>query len=85
MRRMLIALMFLVVAKISKTFSSFPYLANEQVGRSWEGPQPGSQPKLASGTKPYHRSHVQFLNGGWPRGRSSFNFYHELGQFCKIR
>ena len=54
MRRMLITLMFSAVAVKSKTFSSFPCSANEQVCRSWEGAQPGTQPKLASGNIPYH-------------------------------
>jgi len=44
MRRMLITLMVLVVAKNSRTFSSLPYSANQQVCRSWEGAQPGRQP-----------------------------------------
>jgi len=35
------------------------------VCRSWEGAQPGSQPKLASGNIPYHRRHAQFINGAW--------------------
>jgi len=26
--------------------------------------------KLASGILPYHKSHVQFTNGGWPGGRN---------------
>jgi len=33
-----------VVAKKSRTFSSLPYPADEQVCRGWEGAQPGSQP-----------------------------------------
>jgi len=37
---MLITLMILVVVKKSRTFSSLPYSANEQVCRSWEGAQP---------------------------------------------
>jgi len=49
MRRMLITLMVLVVAKKSSTFYSLLCSANEQVCRSWEGAEPGSQPKLASG------------------------------------
>jgi len=35
--------MFSVVAKKSRTFSSFSYSANEQACRSWEGAQPGRQ------------------------------------------
>ena len=46
---MLITLMFSVVAVKSRTFSSLSYSANEQVCRSWEGAQPGSQTKLANG------------------------------------
>jgi len=62
--------MFLVAAKNSRTFSGFSYSANEQVCRSWEGVQPGSQPKLASGKIPYHRQHAQVMNGGWPGSRN---------------
>jgi len=40
----LIALMFSVVAMKSRTFSSLPYLANEQACRSWEGAQPDRAP-----------------------------------------
>jgi len=42
----------------------FPVSANEQVCRSWEGAQPGSQPKLANGNIPYYKCHAQFINGG---------------------
>jgi len=42
MRRMLITLMVLVVTKKSGTFFSFPYSANEQMRRSWEGAQSDS-------------------------------------------
>jgi len=45
--------MVLVVAKKSTTFSSFSYTANESVCRSWEGAQPGSEPKLAKGNIPW--------------------------------
>jgi len=31
------------------------------VCRSWEGAQPGSEPKLANGNIPYHRCHAQFM------------------------
>jgi len=44
MRRVLIMLMFLVIVEKSRTFSSLPYSAKEQVDRSWEGAQPGSWP-----------------------------------------
>jgi len=54
----------------SRTFSSLSCSAKEQVCRSWEGAQPGSEPKLADGNIPYHRHHAQFINGGWPRGRN---------------
>ena len=70
MRRMLITLTFSVVAKKLRTFSSLPYSANEQACRSWEGAQPGSQPKLASGNIPYHRHHIQFINVDWCKGRT---------------
>jgi len=44
---MLVTMMFLVVAKKSRTFSSFSYSANEQVCRSWAGAQPCRQPSWA--------------------------------------
>jgi len=66
---MSITLMFSVVAMKPRTFSSFPYSANEQAWRSWEGAQPGSQHRLPSGNIPYHRQHAQFMNGGWLGGR----------------
>jgi len=69
MRRKLITQMYSVVAMKSRTFASLPYSANEQVCRSWEGAQPGSQPRLASGNIPYHRYHAQFMNGGRPSDR----------------
>ena len=56
--------MFLLVAGKSRDFSGLLCSANEQVCRSWEGAQPGSQPKLASGNTPYHRHCAQFINGG---------------------
>jgi len=80
MRKMLITLMFSVVAKKSRTFSSIPCSANQQVYKSWEGAQPGSQSKLASGNIPYHRCHAQFINGGWLRGRNPF-----LSLFCGFK
>ena len=59
--------MFLVVAK--KGIFPGSRSADEQVCRSWEGAQPGSWPKLASGNIPYHRCHAQFGNGaGWRAG-----------------
>ena len=57
--------MFLVVAKKSRTLSSFSYSANEQVCRSWEGARPDSQPRLAKGNIPYHGRHAEFVNGRW--------------------
>jgi len=33
--------------------------------------QPDSQTKLAHGNIPYHRHHVQFTNGSWPRGKNA--------------
>jgi len=71
MRRMLITLMFSVAATKSRTFSSFPCSADEQVCRSWEGAQPGSQPKLASGNIPYNGHHARFTNRSWLGGRNS--------------
>ena len=91
---MLITLMFLVVAKKSRTFSSFSNSANEQVCRSREGAQPGSQPKLASRNMPYHGCCGQYINGRWAGGQEynlffprSLNFSVSLvffGEFCKI-
>jgi len=52
----------------TRTFSSFLHSASEQVGRSWEGAQPGRQPQLACGNTPYCRWHAQLVNGGWTRG-----------------
>jgi len=62
---MLITLMFSVIAKESRTFSSLPYPASEQVCRIWEGAQPGSQPMRDNGNIPYQRRHAQFMDGGW--------------------
>jgi len=79
--------MFLVGAKKSRTFFSFPYSANEQVGRSWEGAQPGSQPKLANGNTPYHGRHAQCINGGWlgdVNFSMSSNFSVSLGSSAKF-
>jgi len=93
MSRMLITLMFLAVAKRSRTFFfSFPYSGNKQVCRNWEGAQPGSEPKLAKGNIPYHGCHAQFMNGDWPGGRNlfsgsstllfhEFELFHEFGLF----
>jgi len=66
--------MFSVVAKKSRNFFSFSYSDNEQVCRSWDGAQPGSQPKLASGNIPYYRYHAQFINRSW-RGWQDFSFF----------
>jgi len=63
MRRMLITLIVLIVAKKSRTFSGFPYSATEQVCRSWEGAEPDSPPKLADGNIPYCGHHARFING----------------------
>ena len=69
---MLITLLFSVVAKKSRTFFSFSYPANEQVCRSWEGAQPGSQPELPNGNIPYQRRQAQFSNRSWLGGRNRF-------------
>jgi len=74
---MLITLMFSVVAKKSRTLSSLPCSANEQVCRRCEGERPGSQPKLASGNIPHHRRCAQCMNGGWPRSRD-LPLFHEF-------
>ena len=71
---MLIALMMLVVAMKSRTFSSFPRSADEQVGRSWGGAQPGSQPKLGNGNIPYHRRPALLMNRSWPGGDENLLF-----------
>jgi len=75
---MLIALIVLVVAKKSRNF--WPCSANEQVCRTWEGAQPRSQPKLASGNIPYCRCHVHLMNEGWPGGKNPFFpfLFHEF-------
>jgi len=65
MKSMLITLMFLVVAKKSRTFFGFPCSAHEQVCRSWAGAQPGSESQLASGNIPYHGRHAQVMSGSW--------------------
>jgi len=76
---MLVTLMFSVVAKESGTLSSFSCSANEQLRRSWEGAQGGSQPKLAGGSTSYHGRHAQFMNGGWLVGTGiSFCLFHEF-------
>jgi len=81
MRRMLITLLFSVVAKKSRTFSGLPCSANEQVCRSWEGAQPGSQPELPNGNIPYHRRQAQFVNGGLPGGRNPSSFFFFFPDF----
>ena len=93
--------MFLVVAVNQGLVSSLPYSATEQLFRSWEGAQPGSQPKLASGNIPNHSHHAQFMNGGWLGGSrllafqfsASVNpafsgnsaFFRNFMKFAKIR
>jgi len=69
---MLVTLMFLVVAMKSRTFPSFSYSADEQGCRSWEGAQPGREPKVASGNIPYHGHFAQLRNGRWPGGQGVF-------------
>jgi len=66
---MLITLMVSAVARKSRTFSSLPCSATEQVCRSWEGAQPGSQLKVPNGNITCHRHHAHFINGGWTGGR----------------
>ena len=75
--------MFLVVAMKSRSFSSFSYFADEQGCRSWEGAQPGREPKLASGNIPCHGHHAQFRNGGWLGGRefSALLVFREFKSF----
>jgi len=80
--------MFSVVAKKSTTFSSLLCLSSEEVCGSWEGAQPGSQPKLASGNIAYHGCHAQFMNGGVLGGcktsLSSWSLVFFCWEFCKI-
>ena len=67
--------MFSVVAMKSRTFSSLPCSAPEQAYRSWEGAQPGSQPRLAEGDVPHQGCHDQFISGVWLGvGQESFPF-----------
>jgi len=61
--------MFSVISKKSKTSSSLPCSANEQVCRSWEGAQPDSQPKLVSRNILSRSHYALFTNRGWLRGR----------------
>jgi len=63
--------MFSVVAIKSRAFSTFSYSADEQVCRSWEGAQPGRQPKLAHGNIPHHGCNTPFMNGGWLGGQKA--------------
>ena len=67
---MLLPLIVLVAAKKSRILLFLS--ANDQVCRSWEGAQPGSWPKLASGNIPCHGCHAQFINRGWPGVRNPF-------------
>ena len=76
---MLVTLTFSGVAMKSRTFSSFSHLANEQVCRSWEGPQPGRQHKLANRNIPYHGWHAQCRNGGLQGGRECSLFLFSVG------
>jgi len=76
-----------VVAVKSRAFSSFSCSANEQVCRSQDGAQTGSQPRLANGNIPYHIYHAAHsINGGWLGGGShqlflvSMSFKSSLGQ-----
>jgi len=56
----LVTLLGLVVAVKSRMFFSFPYSADEQVCRSWEGSTARQVAKLANGNIPYHRCGAQF-------------------------
>ena len=62
---------------------SFSCSADEQVCQSWEGAEPGSQPKLARGNIPCHGHHAQFTSGGWLGGRNSV-FFHEFVIFPRV-
>jgi len=72
---MLITLMLSVVAMKSRSFFSLRCSANKQVGGSWEGAQPGSEPKLSHGNIPYHGRHAQLMLGGW-LGEEGICFSH---------
>ena len=56
---------------------SFSDSANERVWRSWEGAQPGSSAKMASGNIPYHRRCAEHINGGW-LGEGILFFFREF-------
>jgi len=73
MRRMLITLIFVAVAKKSKAFSRFPCSPNEQVYKGCQGAWPGRGPKLAKGNIPYHGHQAQFIKWGWLGGRNLFS------------
>jgi len=61
--------MFSVVAVKSRTASSLPYSANEQVVQELGGSTARQPAKLACGNTPYHRCHAQSVNGDWPESR----------------
>ena len=67
--------MVLVIAVKSRTFSSFPYSANEQACRSWQGAQPGRSPN-----RPMEISHTMdvmpSLWMGVEQGAGIFLFFH---------
>jgi len=70
--------MFPVVAKKSRTSFCFPCSAGEQECKSWEGAQPGSQPKTANGNIPYHICYAQFMKGGLVRGLEALSLFREF-------
>ena len=80
--------MFSVIAMKSRTFFCFSYSANEQVCRSWEGAQPGSQSKLANGNIPCHRCYAEFINGRCLQDRNLFfspavQTFPQILSFCR--
>ena len=89
--------MVLVVAKKSRTFSSLPCSADEQVCRSWEGAEADSEAKLANGKILYHRCHAQVVKAGFAGGRNPsfipnslvsllwvFELFREVGLFPRV-
>jgi len=82
MRRVLIRVVVLVVPKKSRTFSSLPCSADEQVCQSWEGAEPDSETKLANGKSLYQRCHAQVVKAGFAGGRDPVFFQILLSLSC---
>ena len=70
---MLITLMFSVVTKTSRAFSSLPCPADEEEGSSWEGAEPGREPRWP--VEIFHTMGVALGLGVWAgRGAGIFSF-----------